>query len=68
MGEKRVSGERWVKAPRAPKISAPETPQMVAFPETLDGSAFPACHVSKQRVLGPAVGKAETLAGSAFQC
>ena len=40
MGEKRVSGEWWVKAPRPPKISAPETPLVPAFLETLASSAF----------------------------
>ena len=52
-----MSGEWWVKAPRPPKISAPETPLMLAFPETLAGSAFPSRHVSKQSVLGLAVGQ-----------
>mgnify|MGYP006267815261 CR=1 FL=1 len=52
-----MSGEWWVKAPRPPKISAPETPLTMAFPETLAGSAFPSCHVSSQRVLGLAVGQ-----------
>ena len=52
-----MSGEWWVKAPQPPKISAPEMPLMLAFPEMLASSAFPARHVSKQRVLGLAMGQ-----------
>ena len=57
MGEKRLSGEWWVQAARPPKISAPEMPLVLAFLETLAGSAFQTRHVSKQRVLGLAVGQ-----------
>ena len=52
-----MSGEWWVQAARPPKISAPETPRTVAFLATLACSAFPPRHVSKQRVLGLAVGQ-----------
>ena len=52
-----MSGEWWVQAPRPPKISAPETPLVLAFLETLAGSAFLTCHVSLQRQLGLAVGQ-----------
>ena len=57
MGEKRLRSEWWVQAPRPPKISAPETPLVLAFLETLAGSAFQSRHVSKQRQLGLAVGQ-----------
>ena len=52
-----MSGEWWVQAPRPPKISAPETPLVLAFLETLAGSAFLTRHVSLQRQLGLAVGQ-----------
>ena len=57
MGEKRLRSEWWVQAPRPPKISAPETPLVLAFLETLAGSAFQSRQVSKQRQLGLAVGQ-----------
>ena len=52
-----MRSEWWVQAPRPPKISAPETPLVLAFLETLAGSAFLTRHVSLQRQLGLAVGQ-----------
>jgi hypothetical protein len=56
MGEKRVSGEWWVRSPRPLKISWAETPQSLAFLATLACLAFSACHVRDQSQRGLTVG------------